>query len=217
MIEERPLLMQIQHFLRDHAMARTRFGREAVGDPRLVDDLSRGREPSERTREKVRAFIASQRAAGAPLPAPKPQREPVRRGPAPVSEMDRRAMAAHPSSEAAEARETAREALRRRRSSAPVLIAELLTRGGGAVELSEATEREWFSATFEGARHRITLSLPAGAPLPGAIAELDAAALELRGGLVVDCVVSDTGAVSDARTGAVREVIVEVLTVDLIG
>lgn len=40
-----PLLRLVEIFLRETGMPRTRFGRLSAGDPRLVDDLRRGREP----------------------------------------------------------------------------------------------------------------------------------------------------------------------------
>lgn len=40
-------------------MPATRFGREAVRDPRFVFDLRRGREPRPGTIERVRAFLES--------------------------------------------------------------------------------------------------------------------------------------------------------------
>ena len=50
------LLRDVEKFLRHSAMPATRFGREAVRDPRFVSDLRRGREPRPRTIERVRAF-----------------------------------------------------------------------------------------------------------------------------------------------------------------
>jgi len=38
-------------------MPAARFGREAMKDPRFVFDLRRGREPRQRTIERVRAFL----------------------------------------------------------------------------------------------------------------------------------------------------------------
>ena len=43
------LLMRIEAYLRRSGVPPTRFGREAMGDPRLVFDLRRGREPRPRT------------------------------------------------------------------------------------------------------------------------------------------------------------------------
>lgn len=54
------LLQDITKFLEETEMTPTRFGRLAIGDPRLVGDLRNGREPRRRTRERVRAFIAQQ-------------------------------------------------------------------------------------------------------------------------------------------------------------
>lgn len=51
------LLWEIEKFLRSAEVAPTRFGRDAVGDPRFVFDLRRGREPRHRTVERVRAYL----------------------------------------------------------------------------------------------------------------------------------------------------------------
>ncbi|HEX8443098.1 MAG TPA: hypothetical protein VF631_05565 [Allosphingosinicella sp.] len=40
------LLRRIERYLKASGTAATRFGREAVRDPRLVHDLRRGREPA---------------------------------------------------------------------------------------------------------------------------------------------------------------------------
>jgi hypothetical protein len=54
------LLREIEPFLRRSGMAPTRFGREAVGDPRFVFDLRRGREPRGETERRVRHFLKGQ-------------------------------------------------------------------------------------------------------------------------------------------------------------
>ena len=51
------LLREIEKFIRRSDIAPTRFGREAVGDPRFVFDLRRGRDPRPRTVARVRAFL----------------------------------------------------------------------------------------------------------------------------------------------------------------
>ena len=51
------LLREIEKFLSRNRTAPTRFGREALGDPRFVFDLRRGREPRPRTEQRVRAFL----------------------------------------------------------------------------------------------------------------------------------------------------------------
>ncbi len=53
------LLKKVEHHLRCHAVAPSRFGRDAAGDPRFVFDLRRGREPRAVTAARVIAFIAS--------------------------------------------------------------------------------------------------------------------------------------------------------------
>ncbi|HEX7874120.1 MAG TPA: hypothetical protein VF475_14490 [Sphingobium sp.] len=55
------MLRSIEKFLTETGMAPTRFGREAVRDPRIVLDMRRGREPSERMCRRLRHYIAHQR------------------------------------------------------------------------------------------------------------------------------------------------------------
>ncbi len=50
-------LRTIEQFLRRNEMAPTRFGREAVSDPRLVFDLRNGREPTERMQRRLEHFM----------------------------------------------------------------------------------------------------------------------------------------------------------------
>jgi 2,4-dienoyl-CoA reductase-like NADH-dependent reductase (Old Yellow Enzyme family) len=50
-------LRRIEQFLRRTGMAPTAFGREAVRDPRLVFDLRRGREPTDRMKRRVEHFM----------------------------------------------------------------------------------------------------------------------------------------------------------------
>lgn len=57
------LLSTIERHLRRTGLPPTRFGREAIGDPRFVMDLRRGREPRPRTIAKVVAYMAQQDAA----------------------------------------------------------------------------------------------------------------------------------------------------------
>lgn len=51
------LLRTIEIHLRETGTRPARFGREAVGDPRFVFDLRNGRQPHERTVERVRAYL----------------------------------------------------------------------------------------------------------------------------------------------------------------
>ena len=51
------LLRDIENHLRRHHTKPTRFGRDAVSDPRFVYDLRNGREPRPGTVERVRAFL----------------------------------------------------------------------------------------------------------------------------------------------------------------
>lgn len=51
------ILRKIESFLRDTGMAPTRFGRDAVRDPRLVFDMRNGREPSPKMIQKIEHFM----------------------------------------------------------------------------------------------------------------------------------------------------------------
>lgn len=54
------LMRRIQLFLKRAEMAPTRFGREAVGDPRLISDLRNGRELRESTAARIHAWLDAQ-------------------------------------------------------------------------------------------------------------------------------------------------------------
>ncbi len=51
------LLREVEKFLRQSDVAPTRFGRDAVGDPRFVFDLRNGRDPRPTTVARVRAYL----------------------------------------------------------------------------------------------------------------------------------------------------------------
>lgn len=51
------LLREVERFLRQHDTPPTRFGRQAMGDPRFVFDLRNGRDPRARTVARVRAYL----------------------------------------------------------------------------------------------------------------------------------------------------------------
>jgi hypothetical protein len=51
------LLREVEKFLRQSDVAPTRFGRDAVGDPRFVFDLRNGRDPRPATVARVRAYL----------------------------------------------------------------------------------------------------------------------------------------------------------------
>ena len=51
------LLRDVENYLKSSNTPAARFGREAMGDPRFVFDLRRGREPRASTVERVRAFL----------------------------------------------------------------------------------------------------------------------------------------------------------------
>ena len=53
------LIREIENFCRQHRMTPTRFGRNALGDPKFVGQLRAGREPRETTTAKVLAYLRS--------------------------------------------------------------------------------------------------------------------------------------------------------------
>ena len=54
------LLREVEKFLRASQVPATRFGREAMRDPRFVFDLRNGREPRLRTVDRVLAYLESE-------------------------------------------------------------------------------------------------------------------------------------------------------------
>ena len=53
---------RVRRFLRATGMPPTLFGREAVNDPRLVGDLTNGRQPGAAVTARIDAYIASRMA-----------------------------------------------------------------------------------------------------------------------------------------------------------
>jgi len=51
------LLRDVEKYLKISNTPAARFGRQAMGDPRFVFDLRKGREPRPRTIERIRAFL----------------------------------------------------------------------------------------------------------------------------------------------------------------
>ena len=51
------LLTEVERYLRISKVPAARFGREVMHDPRFVFDLRNGREPRDRTVNRVRAFL----------------------------------------------------------------------------------------------------------------------------------------------------------------
>jgi hypothetical protein len=54
------LMRRIELFLQRAAMTPTRFGREAVGDPRLIRDMKNGRELRHTTVARILAWLEAQ-------------------------------------------------------------------------------------------------------------------------------------------------------------
>ena len=57
------LLTTIERHLRRTGVTPTRFGREALSDPRFVRDLRLGREPRPRTADRGIAYLRQQQEA----------------------------------------------------------------------------------------------------------------------------------------------------------
>lgn len=55
------ILREVEKFLKVSNMPATRFGRAALGDPRFVFDLRKGREPRAATVNRVKAFLEARR------------------------------------------------------------------------------------------------------------------------------------------------------------
>jgi sulfate adenylyltransferase subunit 2 len=72
-------LTEIETFLTHHVVDPTTLGRQALSDPSFVFDLRKGRSPSTRTIDKVRAWMKAQQPADpAPAASPPAQTEPQR-------------------------------------------------------------------------------------------------------------------------------------------
>ena len=56
------LVRKVEKFIAVHRMPRTRFGRLAAQDPRLVDDLRNGREPRPALAKRVEHFMNTYRS-----------------------------------------------------------------------------------------------------------------------------------------------------------
>jgi hypothetical protein len=50
---------EVERYLKRTGMPPTKFGRLAINDPRLVEDLRNGREPRLRVTRRILAFIAA--------------------------------------------------------------------------------------------------------------------------------------------------------------
>lgn len=55
------ILREIEIFLRSSGVPATKFGRDALNDPRFVFDLRRGREPRPQTVARVVGFLENAR------------------------------------------------------------------------------------------------------------------------------------------------------------
>lgn len=55
------LLREVESFLRQFGVPATRFGREAMGDPRFVFDLRNGRDPRPATVKRVLDYLEHRR------------------------------------------------------------------------------------------------------------------------------------------------------------
>jgi hypothetical protein len=91
-----------------------------------------------------------------------------------------------------------------------------LTLAGPMAELVQASEREWASATFSGARHAVSLRIPlehsAAAP-PAFIATLPDHEFDLPGQIVADCIVTQQKRELDPAYRSWLAITVELLTI----
>lgn len=53
-----PIATDVKTFMEKHSMSASTFGRMATGEPNLVLDLFKGREPRRKTRQRIRGFMA---------------------------------------------------------------------------------------------------------------------------------------------------------------
>jgi hypothetical protein len=60
-VEQHPLLPRIERHLRRTGLSATAFGRESIGDPRLVADLRCGRYVRPSVARRIEAYIAAAR------------------------------------------------------------------------------------------------------------------------------------------------------------
>jgi len=58
------LVMRIRRFLDRTGMKETVFGRRVLNDPRLFDDLRKGRQPRAATVQRIEAFLSSHAEGG---------------------------------------------------------------------------------------------------------------------------------------------------------
>ena len=139
--------MQLLHMVKQHLKATgtsaTRFGREAVGDPRLVYDLDHGRECRPTTAARVLAHIE-------------------------------------------------RKTARRQTDAHRELIGSLLARGGNARIVAERYH-PWWSATFSGVRHALTIEGEEEV-IERIVVGLADAEFDLPGHLVIDILAVDRSA-----------------------
>jgi len=54
------LMRRIEKYMKREDMKPTRFGREAVGDPRLISDIRNGRELRDSTIARIQAWLDEQ-------------------------------------------------------------------------------------------------------------------------------------------------------------
>lgn len=57
------LLGRVERYLKASGVPPTRFGRDAVRDPRLVLDMRRGRDPKKRMRDRLSAYLDAKERA----------------------------------------------------------------------------------------------------------------------------------------------------------
>lgn len=71
------LLAEIERFLTLTGMTARRFGVESTGDHMLVARLRKGTDVTTGTADRIRAFMMTYRAGGAPRPRPRARARPA--------------------------------------------------------------------------------------------------------------------------------------------
>lgn len=64
------ILEKIEGFLGRHQMRPTRFGRDATGEPQLIESMRRGRSPSLKVLERVAEFMRERDSLVSAEPSP---------------------------------------------------------------------------------------------------------------------------------------------------
>lgn len=96
-----------------------------------------------------------------------------------------------------------------RRRDAGALIADALEKAAPMARVTERVSTRWSSATFNGARHAITLQASTSGALDDWLGALPEADFDLRGHLLADIAVASIRRISDRVTIGIEALTVE--------